>query len=271
MYIDSHSHWSDPRFKKIQIGSLLQKAQDAQITQFMLGGVDPSDWERQIEIKKLYPLSFYLCFGLHPYFISQNVQQDCEMALDSLAKYLGASADHRPLALGETGLDFRDKILELGAFSKEEVMARQIDFFENQLELAQVYSYPVVLHIVQAHEKALQIFDMWGVPSRRGLIHAFNGSYEIAKKYIDLGFFISVGGAVTFEKNRKLHQALEKLPLESLLLESDAPDQAPQGWEGLNDSSSLWQIAKSVAMIRKMTPEKVLEISTQNFKKLFTL
>lgn len=266
MFIDSHSHWSDPRYTPEIVESLLKKARGLDITEFMLGGVDQADWQRQIELKWMHPESFHLCFGLHPYFVSKTSSLDCEMALDDLVKVIDQS-----LGLGETGLDFRDKILESGGLSREEGMAHQIDFFENQIELSKVYQKPMVLHIVQAHEKALQIFEMWGVPDRLGMVHAFNGSYETAKKYIDLGFMISLGGAVTFDKNQKLHQAAAQIPAEYLLVESDSPDQAPQNWTGLNDSSSLWQIAEKIGNLRGKSAEDILEISTQNFKKLFTL
>jgi TatD DNase family protein len=266
MFIDSHSHWSDPRYTPEIVESLLKKANGLDITSFMLGGIDQADWQRQLDLKSLHPESFHLCFGLHPYFVAKNSNSDCENALDDLVKIIDQAT-----GLGETGLDFRTKILESGGLSLDEGMAHQIDFFENQIELAKVYQKPMILHIVQAHEKALQIFEMWGVPDRTGLVHAFNGSYETAVKYIDLGFMISIGGAVTFDKNQKLHQAISRLPAEFLLVESDSPDQAPQNWTGLNDSSSLWQIAGKIGGLRGITAEAVLEISTGNFKKLFSL
>ncbi len=270
MYIDSHAHWSDIKVSHPDKTALLKKAEDMKITQFLLGGVDPADWKLQIELQKMYPEKFYLCFGLHPYFVSKTLAYDCEAALDELAQYLGSS-EHSPLALGETGLDFRDKILESGELSKDEAISHQIDFFENQIQLAKAYKKPLVLHIVQAHEKALQVFDLWGAPAKGGLVHAFNGSFEIATKYIDLGMFISIGGAVTYEKNQKLRKTMAQIPLDALLLESDMPDQAPQGWQGPNDSSSLWQIAKVIGELRNLEPESVMEISTRNFKKLFSL
>lgn len=264
MYIDSHSHWSDPRIIDSQIETLLEKAQKKNITQFMLGGVDPVDWQRQMELQKKIPGRFHLCFGLHPYFVAENSAKECELALDELAQQI-----EKATALGEAGLDFREHILSRGGLSIEEAEAHQMEFFENQIQLAKFYQKPMVLHIVRAHEKAVQILELWGVPPRGGLVHAFNGSLDVAKKYMDLGFLISLGGAVTFEKNHKLRQAVEKIPMESIVLESDAPDQAPLNWEGMNDSSSLWQIAQVVGDIRKISTEVVLENSTQNFKKLF--
>jgi TatD DNase family protein len=266
MYIDSHSHWSDLRFQNKNQEWLLKKAFEKQITQFMLGGVDPDDWNRQIELIHKYPQTFFKCFGLHPYFVSKKSYQDCERALDQLALLMNSS-----LALGETGLDFRESILNSHDKDPYENKSQQIEFFENQLQIAASFKKPVVLHIVRAHDKAIEVLDLFSQKNQHGFVHAFNGSFEVAKSYLDRGFLISVGGACTYEKNQKLRLALAKIPLECLLIESDSPDQAPEGWSGLNDSSSLWQVAKVVADLTHRTSEDIMQISTNNFKKLFSL
>ena len=259
-YIDSHSHWADDRFSNQgkSLAENLQECLSKQIDFFLMGGVNPEDWQKQIQIKNQYPNHFGLCFGLHPYFISANSDEDCEKALDELALVLSQA-----MALGETGLDFRPHMMK-----ESELL--QIEMFENQIELAKVFNKPLVLHIVQAHEKALQIFNLWGVPNKTGMIHAFNGSYETAKSYIDKGFCISIGGAVTFEKNKKLQDCVKKIPLEYLLIESDSPDQAPQGWQGLNHPTSIYQIAEKIGLIRNISAFDVLEVNTSNFKRLFS-
>ena len=258
-YIDAHSHWADirlnPNFDFIK--NRLKSCLDKNINFFLQAGVDSSDWLRQIEIKKIYPQNFGLCFGLHPYFVSRSSFEECELALDQLISYLPEA-----MALGEVGLDFRPNIMK-------ESEGLQIEIFENQIELAKAFQKPMVLHIVQAHEKALQIFNIWGVPDRKGFLHAFNGSYETAVKYIDKGFLISLGGAVTYPKNRKLQDCIKKLPLEYLLIESDAPDQPPLGWEGVNESTSIYNVADKIAKIRNLNTFEILEINTSNFRRLF--
>lgn len=261
-YADAHSHWSDPRlFSREDFDQLLQKALDKKIDFFLLGGVNPTEWENQFLLKLKYPQYFGLCLGLHPYFIAENEYETCEQALDLLVQKLAGA-----MALGETGLDFRPHIMK-----DSELL--QIEMFENQIEIAKAFQKPLVLHIVQAHEKALRVFDMWQAPERGGLVHAFNGSWDVAQKYIRHGFVISVGGAVTFEKNNKLRECVRQMPLEYLLLESDSPDQAPAGWsrEEPNDSSSLYAIAEQIGLIRNLSPFDVLEIATSNFKRLFRL
>ncbi len=261
MYIDAHSHWSDPRWNLSdqEIQTNIQLANQKDISFFLQGGVSPVEWQKQKRLKQLHAQSFGLSFGLHPYFVAEHDDDACEAALDLLAQELPAA-----MALGETGLDFRPHIMK-------DSMVRQIDAFENQIELAKAFQKPLILHIVQAHDKALLVLDMWGIPERKGFIHAFTGSYDMAKKYIDRGFLISVGGAITFEKNKKLLDCMAKIPLESLLIETDAPDQAPVDWQGLNQPAALWQVAEKIALIRDLSVFEVLKITTSNFKRLFRL
>ncbi len=260
-YIDAHSHWSDPRlFSSPDFQVLLNQSLEKKIEFFLLGGINPLEWQNQISLKKKYPKNFGMCFGLHPYFVSDHSDEECEVALDQLAHLLPQA-----MALGETGLDFRPHIMK-----DSELL--QIEMFQNQIEMAKAFQKPIVLHIVQAHEKAIQIFDLWQSPKEGGFVHAFNGSYDTAEKYIKHGFLISIGGAVTFEKNRKLQDCVQKIPLEYLLIESDSPDQAPAGWASdQNDSTSLYQIAEKIALLRNMGPYDVLDVATSNFKRLFRM
>lgn len=260
-YIDAHSHWADTRLNpdteslKLNLDACLAKGIDF----FLQGGVGPEDWQKQLSLKKSFPDYFGLCFGLHPYFVSANSPDDCETALDQLTSILPQA-----MALGETGLDFRPHIMK-------EAQGLQIEMFENQIELAKAFEKPLVLHVVQAHEKTIQIFDLWGVPERSGLVHAFNGSFETAKSYIDKGFLISIGGALTLEKNKKLQDCVRKLPLEYLLIESDSPDQPPVGWEGPNESLSIYRVAEKIGLIKNISVFEALEVNTSNFKRLFRL
>ncbi len=261
MFVDAHSHWSDSRWNLTleELQKNLAVAISHDVSYFLQGGVNPDEWEKQKNLKKLYPQHFGLSFGLHPYFVAAHDEDACDAALDLLAKELPAA-----LALGECGLDFRPHIMK-------DSMTQQIDFFADQLELAKAFKKPIILHIVQAHDKALQVIDIWGRPPEGGLAHAFTGSFDTAKKYIDRGFLISVGGAVTYDKNKKLHDCVEKMPLEYLLIESDSPDQAPVGWPGLNNSTSIRIIAEKIARLRNLSVLEVLEISTSNFKRLFRM
>lgn len=265
MFVDAHSHWSDLRFSQslVQVKSCLEALRLKKIIFFLQAGVDPEEWQRQIQLKKQFPNSFGTCFGLHPYFVIEkykNSQRDeCEAALDQLAALLPSA-----MALGETGLDFRSQWPE-GSESL------QIEMFENQIELARVFKKPLVLHIVRAHEKALQVLQMWEASQVGGFVHAFNGSYELARSYLNLGFLLSVGGAITYDKNKKLQETIKKIPLDQLLIETDSPDQPPKDWNNLNTSDSLLKVAEKIAEIRGQSTEEILQITTKNFCRLFNL
>lgn len=261
MFGDSHVHWSDKRFSDYEIVRLIRLCGEQRISYFLMAGVEPADWQRQLDLKHKYPDLLRTCFGLHPYFVALNSRDTCEEALDQLAQLIPQAS-----ALGETGLDFRKEYLPQAEVSE----AQQIDFFENQIQLANVFDKPLVLHIVRAHEKAQQILGLWKNKNISGFVHAFSGSFEVARAYLDLNLKISVGGAVTFSKNKKLHEAIKKIDLENLLLETDSPDQPPEKWIGLNNSTSLWQVAQTVGEIKNLAAEEVLEKTTSNLKMLLT-
>lgn len=264
-WIDSHCHLTDERLAN-QIPEILKKSGALGIDFFMLGGVNPQEWEKQIELSQKFSEKFGLCFGLHPYFIAENEDDECEKALDHLVRFYSEQKKNTKLqilGLGETGLDFRPHIMK----DSEE---RQIRFFENQIELADVLNMPLVLHLVQSHTKALTVLDFFGPVKKGGMAHAFSGSLEMAEQFIRRGFLISVGGAVTYDKNSKLQHAVKHLPFEWLVIETDSPDQAPQGWEkGKNDPSSLFEVALKIGQLRGITAREVLEISTHNFRRVF--
>lgn len=260
MYCDCHGHWTDPRVTEEQRQTWMYDSLKNNLNLFMEAGVNPEGWQRQILLQKQYPQNFKNAFGLHPYFVAENDNEICEEAMNELSKILSQAA-----GLGETGLDFREQYIQNGAED------RQIVFFENQVQMAKVFSKPLVLHVVRAHNEALKVLLLWEADSVGGMVHAFNSSLEIAQQYLKMNFLISVGGAVTFEKNKKLREAVASIPLEKLLLESDCPDQAPAGWpEERNSPISVLNVAKTVADIKQISPESVLEKTSENFRKLFT-
>ncbi len=256
-FIDSHCHLADERIFS-HVEAVIDLAFGAGCQFLLQAGVDPNDWQRQEALQRKYPGKIGMCFGLHPYFVAAKGDGECEQALDLLAKSIG-----RAQALGEAGLDFRPHIL---GDSRE----RQLSFFEQQLELAQVVQKPVVLHLVQAHEEALQIIDHFGLPKKKGLVHSFNGSLPQAKEYLARGLVLSVGGPLLRPDNLRLKQAVRDIPLDRLLLESDTPDQPPPGLrQGMNDPRSVVWIAEEVAWLKRCSVGEVLDNCRQNFDNLF--
>lgn len=258
LWVDAHAHLADPRWSPSEIQVLLEEARQQGVGFILQGGVSPQDWERQIELQNQFPQQLGLCFGLHPYFVSENEEEICEIALDSLVQVLP-----RAMAIGELGLDFRPQIVK-------EKRAQQIDFFEKQLELAEVAQLPMVLHLVQAHAEALRIFDVWGVPSKKGMVHSFNGTSSQAMDFLKRGLYLSLGGPLARPENKKLHQAAADIPLEWILLESDSPDQSPPQFRGQrNPPHSILIVAQALARLKGLSPVEVLQATTANFHRLF--
>jgi TatD DNase family protein len=256
-WIDAHCHLADPRLEN-QIEEVITEAEGLGIGFFMQGGVGPEDWQRQRDLAQKHPGKIGLCFGLHPYWVAEHDEVLCDIALDQLAPILPEC-----LGLGELGLDFRPHIMK---DSRE----RQIGVFEAQLELAEATHKPMVLHLVQAHEEALRVMDIWGVPGAKGLVHSFNGSWGKAQDFLRRGLYLSIGGPVVWPQNEKLHQVIKEIPLEFLLLESDSPDQPPPRFkQSLNQPASLWDVAGKIAELREMPATEILELTTENFKRLF--
>lgn len=258
-WIDAHDHLADPRWEGQQ-DLIIQEARAKGIHFFMQGGVGPEDWQRQKALKALYPQHIGLCFGIHPYWVVEHDEDECEQALDLLSSQLVDA-----LALGEMGLDFRPNVMK---DSRE----KQFDVFESQLELAHISAKPMVLHLVQAHEESLRVMDIWGLPPKKGMIHSFNGSWGKAQDFLKKGFYLSIGGPVCRPENKKLQQAVKEMPLEYLLIESDSPDQAPPAYKGqLNPPESIWEVARSIGDLKLLDPLEILDITTGNFKRLVAL
>lgn len=262
MYIDAHSHIADLRFDSENEEfrrKILAQAAKEQIHFHLQGGVGPEDWSKQEQLKNIFP-ELGMVFGLHPYWIADHTDEECELALNELAKQLP-----RALALGELGLDLRPQILK-------DSFERQMHCFEQQLDLAEVAGKPIVLHLVRAFEQVQRVFFLKPLPSRGGFVHSFNGNKTEASYYLDLGMHLSFGGPLTRKDNHRLHQAFKAAPLDRILLETDSPDQPPQDYSAeLNTPSTLWQVAEKAAEIKSLRPEQILDICSQNLRELVHL
>lgn len=220
---------------------------------FMQGGYDPQDWKRQIEISSAYPEHLSLCFGLHPWALMQLDSTSRNRAWDQLL-----SMAPQAQLIGETGIDH---------FVTQDPVARatQVDFFRRHLDLARTLNRPLVLHIVQAHQLAIQILKEHPLPSRPGLIHGFSASTEMAQEYISLGFFISVGP--NFLKNgfKQLKKAVMKIEMKHLVIESDSPRDR---LEPELDLGVVNRVAQELAKIKGLSMTEVQQGNQKNLEAL---
>jgi TatD DNase family protein len=171
--------------------------------------------------------------------------------------------DERCVAVGEIGLDYH--------WDKEpEVQKNQRFWFERQLDLAKETHLPVIIHSREAAEDTLRIMRGAHEKGIKGVIHCYSYSPEMAKEFVEMGYYIGVGGVVTFKNAKKLVRTVEEIPMESILLETDCPYMAPEPNRGSrNDSRNLPYVVEKIAQIKNITPEKVEETARENAFRLF--
>jgi TatD DNase family protein len=264
-HIDSHNHLAKVLGNSPDLlEQWLPEAEAKGIGFFMQGGIDPDDWNRQIELRQRRPDQIGLCFGVHPYFAASKTVEELEPILDQLARLLGQHQKTGAiLAVGETGLDFRPAYTEKGRDS-------QIHALEAQIELADWTGLPLVFHIVQAHPEVERIFSVWAPKNKRGLIHSYSGTIEQSEFWTKQGLLISIGGPVCHTKNKKARKVAKHVPLEFLCLETDSPDQPPPAYnKGENPPKSLLDVAKTIGELRNLDAEEILAISNRNFLRVF--
>lgn len=250
--IDSHCHldfevFDDDREK------VLQRAKDHNISDIVIPGTEKKYWERINQLCTKHS-QLHACYGLHPYWIKSHDKQD----VTALDNYIS----HNPaIALGECGLDFR---------AEQADKKTQLFFFEAQLAIAENCQLPVVIHSVRATEIVIQTIKKY--KNIKGMIHSYSGSAEQALQLIDLNFHISLGGSVTYDNAKKIRATAKSIPLTSLLIETDSPDQADQKNFGKrNEPAYLINTVNTIAELRQVSAEVIAEQTTINAKKLFTL
>ena len=248
--VDAHCHWSDERVFA-QAPQELNNLIASGVRAFQLGGVDPADWTRQQQLQAQFPNQVFTAFGLHPYFVASQSPAALESAWIKL-KVLAPNAD----ALGEQGLDFRKR------FSQRDI---QIEYFQRQLKLANDLQKPAVLHIVRAHEEALQ--ELRETAPAQGMVHAFTAGPTVAKKYLDLGLSLSIGAKLLHPETEELQKSVRLAPLSHLLVESDCPDQPPPN-QMAHDSRTVWLVLERISQL-KMLP--LLTVVEQTRANLFTM
>ena len=248
--IDSHCHLDFEAFDNDR-SEVLQRAKDNNISDIVIPGTEKIFWDRIKHLCENNP-HLHACYGLHPYWINNHNEQD----IDALDTYIETS---HPVALGECGLDFRPHQAD---------KKTQLSFFEAQLTIANNHRLPVVIHSVKATESIIQMIKKF--KNLSGMIHSYSGSTEQARQLIDLNFYISLGGSLTYDHAKKIKKVAKEIPLTSLLLETDSPDQPDQKHSGKrNEPSYMINTVKAISEIREETANRIAEQTTINAKKLF--
>lgn len=250
--IDSHCHLDFEVFDKDR-SDVLQRAKDNNICDIVIPGTEKAHWDRIKLLCKKYP-QLHACYGLHPYWVNTHNKHDVE----KLKLYIDSN---RPVALGECGLDFRPQQAD---------KKTQLYFFEAQLDIAADRQLPVVIHSVRATEVVIQSIKK--INKLHGMIHSYSGSLEQAKQLVDLNFYISVGSSVTYNNAKNIKQVVKEIPLTSLLIETDAPDQPDKKNKGKrNEPAYILNTVKAISEIRGESVDMIAKQTTINAKKLFSI
>lgn len=253
MLIDSHVHLDASAFDADRDDVLLRAA-TAGVRQLVIPATDAASWRRIHALCAARPQTLFPAFGLHPLFL----QPQAAARLDGLADWC---ADHGAAAIGETGLDFH---------VAEPAPALQRACFDHQLALARELGLPVIVHARQALEEV--ILALRRHPGVRGVVHSFSGSEEQARRLWDTGFHIGIGGPVTYDRAQRLRRIVAGMPIEQLLLESDAPDQPDASHRGQrNEPAHVACVLRCVAALRDEAEHAVAAATSANARRLFRL
>ncbi|MGC9471359.1 MAG: TatD family hydrolase [Bacteroidales bacterium] len=251
-WTDTHTHLYLPEFEADR-EAVIRRALDAGVRNLFLPNIDAGSIPSVMSMANEYPKICHPMLGLHPGSVDNRFETQLEELRNNLVE--GSFC-----AVGEIGIDlYHDK-----TYRKE-----QVETFTRQLQWAMELSLPAVIHIRNAFPEVFEVIERVWKPGLTGIFHCFSGNVHHARKAIDMGFFLGIGGVITF-RNPGLQQVVKQVPLEHLVLETDAPYLAPVPYRGKrNESSYIPLIGEAVAEIKDINQEEVAEVTTRNARKLF--
>ena len=249
--IDTHCHLYLEDFKA-DLADYMKRAMEQGVKKIYMPALDQSHYESMISLENQYPEMCYAMAGIHPCYVKENYRQE----LDFLNKIL---LERKFAAIGEIGLDY---------YWDRSFDEYQMICFREQISLAKMYKLPIVIHSRSSMNECIDV-----VKSEKdgltGVFHCFSGTYENARDIIDCGLFLGIGGVVTY-KNAGLAEVVANIPLEHIVLETDAPYLTPVPFRGKrNESSYLKFIVDKIAAVKGMTAEEVAAVTTANAGNVF--
>lgn len=252
MLVDSHCHLDAAEFDPDRAATVA-RARAAGVLQQVVPAVDAAGWPKLRDVCKA-DAGLFPAYGLHPMYLREHRPTH-------LGELRGWIDRERPVAVGECGLDFFVEGLDADA---------QQAYFEGQLKLAREFDLPVIVHARRAVDAAIAAVKRIG--GLRGVVHSYSGSAEQARQLFDLGFLVGLGGPVTHARANRLRRLAAGMPLESLLLETDAPDQPDARHRGeRNEPSHLPFICETIAVLRGTEPAQIARATADNARRLFAL
>ncbi len=250
MLIDSHCHLDAAEFDADR-DAVVQAAKQVGVGMIVIPAISRDNFQQVIDLSSQYTHCGF-ALGIHPMYVDNAHPSDLVMLRQLITEHI---ASNKLVAIGEIGLDF---------FVTQQNRETQEYFFSEQLKIAQVFDLPVILHVRKAVDDVLKHLRRHKV--RGGIAHAFNGSAQQAKVFIDLGFKLGFGGAMTYSRALHLRDLAKNLPLECMVLETDSPDIPPEwlGTKSRNSPNELLKIAQVLADLRGIELAQIVEITGKN-------
>lgn len=250
--VDTHCHLYLEEFKN-DLNAVIERAKKLGVEKFFLPAIDSEVITSMLDLEKNFPDECFAMMGLHPCSVKGNYKDELKLVEQWLNK-------RSFVAIGEIGLDFYwDK-----TFAKQ-----QYEAFELQMEWALQRNMPMVIHTRNAIEEAIAMVKPFAAKGLRGIFHCFSGDYQNAKEIIEINFLLGIGGVITY-KNSGLQPVIEKIDLNHIVLETDAPYLTPVPYRGKrNESSYLEFVIAKLAEVKNVTAEEIANITTQNAEKIF--
>mgnify|MGYP002620836485 CR=1 FL=1 len=247
--IDSHCHLDVEAFDADR-EAVLARCHEQGVNTIVVPGISAATWGRLLQVCRRHD-GLHPALGLHPYYIREHRQAH----LQTLEQHLADESDL--VAVGEIGLDF---------YIDDPDRERQIELFQAQLAIAQAAAMPVIVHVRKAHNEVLKALKD-GRFTQGGIMHAYNGSLQQAQEYMDLGFKLGFGGMITYERSRKLRGLVAELPLEAMVLETDAPDMSGDICHGERNSPQyLPHYLEVFASLREESVAQVAQVTSANVR-----
>ena len=254
MIFDTHAHYDDERFDEDR-EELLLSLRDKGVGTVVNVGASVESTKKTFELAKKYDF-MYGAVGIHP----EDVESLDESHMELLKEL---AADEKIVAVGEIGLDYHYDEPEKDIQKK---------WFARQLDIAYELDMPIIIHSREAAADTLDIMKSHHGEELSGVIHCFSYSTEMAKVYLDMGYYLGIGGVVTFKNSKKLKEVVKMTPLERIVLETDCPYLTPEPHRGKrNDSSYLKHVVECISELKNISAEEIISTTTENARKMYRL
>jgi TatD DNase family protein len=253
-FIDTHAHIYAEEFEDDRT-AMLQSAFSNGVDRIIMPGIDSTAIDGMLRLEQAYPARCIATMGLHPCYVKENYQSELELVFNWLQK-------RKFIAIGEIGLDF---------YWDKTFLVQQKEAFETQMQWALDFNIPIIIHTRNAMGETIEAVKPFAQKGLRGVFHCFSGSKESADQIIKMGFYLGIGGVLTY-KNAGVAEAISAIPLEWLVLETDAPYLSPVPHRGKrNEPAFLIEVAQKLASIKQVPLHEIAAQTTQNAIRLFGL